>query len=188
VLADGRVENYRFCTGGGGWVFGHVIDGLQAEYARVPFADTSVYRVPEALSDDQVLFLAHILPTAFECGALNGRVEPGDTIAIVGAGPIGLAAIMTAKLFTPGRTVAVDLDDSRLAKALEFGADNVINNGREDARARIRETAEPAWSGTADCRPRRPPGRWNTACGWSPSLGHRYFEFSSSRRSPSAGH
>jgi threonine dehydrogenase-like Zn-dependent dehydrogenase len=174
-----------------------VIDGLQAEYARVPFADTSVYRVPEALSDDQVLFLAHILPTAFECGALKGRVQLGDTVAIVGAGPIGLAAIMTAKLFMPGKIVAVDLDASRLAKALEFGADNV-NNGREDALARIRETAEPAWSGTADCRPRRPPARWNTACGWSPSLGcwaqpsgsslgHRYFEFSSSRRSPSAG-
>ena len=88
MLADRRVENYRLCTGGEGWVFGH---GLQAESARVPFADTSVYRVPEALSDEQVPFLAHILPTAFECGVLNGRVELGDTVAIVGAGPIGLA-------------------------------------------------------------------------------------------------
>ena len=137
-----KEARYGLCTGGGGWVFGHLIDGLQAEYARVPFADTSVYKVPDALSDEQVLFLADILPTAFECGVLNGRVEPGDTVAIVGAGPIGLAAIMTAKLFTPGKIVAIDLDDSRLAKALEFGADIVINNGREDALGRIQELTD----------------------------------------------
>ena len=134
-----KEARYGMCTGGGGWVFGHLIDGLQAEYARVPFADTSVYKVPDELTDEQVLFLADILPTAFECGVLNGRVEPGDTVAVVGAGPIGLAAIMTAKLFTPGKIVAIDLDDSRLAKALEFGADVVINNGHEDALARILE-------------------------------------------------
>jgi alcohol dehydrogenase len=137
-----KEARYGLCTGGGGWVFGHLIDGLQAEYARVPFADTSVYKVPDELSDEQVLFLADILPTAFECGVLNGRVEPGDTVAIVGAGPIGLAAIMTAKLFTPGKIVAIDLDDSRLAKALEFGADVAINNGREDALARIGELTD----------------------------------------------
>jgi alcohol dehydrogenase len=132
-----KEARYGLCTGGGGWIFGHLIDGLQAEYARVPFADTSVYKVPDELSDEQVLFLADILPTAFECGVLNGRVEPGDTVAIVGAGPIGLAAIMTAKLFTPGKIVAIDLADARLDKALEFGADIVINNGREDALARV---------------------------------------------------
>jgi alcohol dehydrogenase len=137
-----KEARYGLCTGGGGWVFGHLIDGLQAEYARVPFADTSVYKVPDELSDEQVLFLADILPTAFECGVLNGRVEPGDTVAIVGAGPIGLAAIMTAKLFTPGKIVAIDLDDSRLAKALEFGADVAINNGRDDALARIGELTD----------------------------------------------
>jgi alcohol dehydrogenase len=137
-----KEARYGLCTGGGGWVFGHLIDGLQAEYARVPFADTSVYKVPDELSDEQVLFLADILPTAFECGVLNGRVEPGDTVAIVGAGPIGLAAIMTAKLFTPGKIVAIDLDDSRLAKAIEFGADVAINNGREDALARIGELTD----------------------------------------------
>jgi alcohol dehydrogenase len=137
-----KEARYGLCTGGGGWVFGHLIDGLQAEYARVPFADTSVYQVPDELSDEQVLFLADILPTAFECGVLNGRVEPGDTVAVVGAGPIGLAAIMTAKLFTPGKIVAIDLDDSRLAKALEFGADVAINNGREDALARIGELTD----------------------------------------------
>ena len=101
---------YGLCTGGGGWIFGHLIDGLQAEYARVPFADTSVYKVPDGLSDEQVLFLADILPTAYEVGVLNGGVEPGDTVAIVGAGPIGLAVIMTAQLHSPGRIVAIDLD------------------------------------------------------------------------------
>jgi alcohol dehydrogenase len=131
--------HYGLCTGGGGWIFGHLIDGLQAEYARVPFADTSVYKVPDALSDEQVLFLADILPTAYEVGVLNGRVEPGDTVAIVGAGPIGLAAIMTAKLHTPGRIVAIDLAESRLEKAREFGADVTIDNGREDAVARVME-------------------------------------------------
>ena len=131
--------HYGLCTGGGGWIFGHLIDGLQAEFARVPFADTSVYKVPDELSDEQVLFLADILPTAYEVGVLNGRVEPGDTVAIVGAGPIGLAAIMTAKLHTPGRIIAIDLADARLEKALEFGADVTINNGREDAVAKVME-------------------------------------------------
>ena len=129
--------HYGLCIGGGGWIFGHLIDGLQAELARVPFADTSVYKVPEGLSDEQVLFLADILPTAYEVGVLNGRVEPGDTVAIVGVGPIGLAAIMTAKLHTPGRIVAIDLADARLEKALEFGADVAINNGSEDAVASV---------------------------------------------------
>jgi alcohol dehydrogenase len=130
---------YGLCTGGGGWIFGHLIDGLQAEFARVPFADTSVYKVPDGLSDEQVLFVADILPTAYEVGVLNGRVQPGDTVAIVGAGPIGLATIMTAKLHTPGRIIAIDLDDARLDKAIEFGADVTINNGREDALARVME-------------------------------------------------
>jgi alcohol dehydrogenase len=131
--------HFGICSGGGGWIFGYMIDGLQAELARVPFADTSVYKLPPGLGDEQVLFLADILPTAYEVGVLNGRVEPGDTVAVVGAGPIGLAAIMTAKLHTPGRIVAIDLADSRLAKALEFGADVVINNGDEDAVARVME-------------------------------------------------
>src|SRR5262245_26821888 len=104
-----RERRYGLCSGGGGWIFGHLIDGLQAEYARVPFADTSVYRVPDELQDEQVLFLADILPTAYECGVLNAGIEPGDTVAVVGAGPIGLATIMTARLYTPGRIVAIDL-------------------------------------------------------------------------------
>ena len=128
---------YGLCTGGGGWIFGHLIDGLQAEFARVPFADTSVYKVPDALTDEQVLFLADILPTAYEVGVLNGGVEPGDTVAIVGVGPIGLAAIMTAQLHSPGHIVAIDPDASRLQKAVEFGADVTIDNSREDAVAKV---------------------------------------------------
>ncbi len=130
---------YGLCTGGGGWIFGHLIDGLQAEYARVPFAETSVYKVPEGLSDEQVLFLADILPTAYEVGVLNGKVDAGDTVVIVGAGPIGLAAVMTAKLYTPARVVAIDLADSRLEQARAFGADVTINNGRDDPVAIVYE-------------------------------------------------
>jgi alcohol dehydrogenase len=144
VSACGRCRfckegRYGQCSGGGGWIFGHLIDGLQAEYARVPFADTSLYKVPVGLTDEQVLFLSDIMPTSFEVGVLNGQVRPGDTVAIVGAGPIGLAAIMTAKLYTPGRIVAIDLSDARLASAKEFGADVTINNGQEDAVKKVFE-------------------------------------------------
>src|ERR687887_588766 len=137
ITACGRCRfckegRYGLCTGGGGWIFGHLIDGLQAEYARVPFADTSVYKIPDGLEDEQVLFLADILPTAYEVGVLNGRVEPGDTVAIVGAGPIGLAAIMTAKLVTPAHVVAIDLDESRVERARELGADVTVASGAED--------------------------------------------------------
>jgi alcohol dehydrogenase len=105
----------------------------------VPFADTSVYKLPDELSDEQVLFLADILPTAYEVGVLNGELGPGDTIAIVGAGPIGLATILTAKLYTPGRIIAIDLADSRLEKARVLGADETINSGKENAYARVLE-------------------------------------------------
>jgi alcohol dehydrogenase len=128
---------YGACTGGGGWIFGHTINGLQAEYARVPFADTSVYKIPNGLSDEQVLLLSDILPTAYEVGVLNGKVAPGDTIAVVGAGPIGLAAILTARLFSPGKIIAIDLADGRLARAKTFGADVTINNGARDAVAAV---------------------------------------------------
>ena len=133
---------YGQCLGGGGWIFGHLIDGLQAEYARVPFVDNSAYKVLDELSDEQVLFLADILPTSFEVGVLNAMVSPGDVVAIVGAGPIGLAAILTARLYTPGRIVAIDLADSRLESALRFGADITINNGREDAVAAVMELTD----------------------------------------------
>lgn len=128
-----RESHYGLCTGGGGWILGHLIDGVQAEYARIPFVDTSAYLVPEGLIDEQVLFLADILPTAYEVGILNGKVRPGDVVAVVGAGPIGLAAITTAKLYTPATILAIDLDDARLEKARELGADMTINNGTEAA-------------------------------------------------------
>jgi alcohol dehydrogenase len=137
-----RQGRYGLCTGGGGWIFGHLIDGLQAEYARVPFADTSVYKISDELDDDQVVFLADILPTAYEVGVLNGDLGPGDTIVIVGAGPIGLATVLTAKLYTPGRIIAIDLAESRLAKARELGADATINSAEEDALARVFELTD----------------------------------------------
>jgi len=133
---------YGQCLGGGGWIFGHLIDGLQAEYARVPFADTSVHKVPDALTDEQVLFLADILPTSYEVGVLNGVLRPGDVVAIVGAGPIGLAAILTAQLLTPGHIVAIDLDDGRLEAARRFGADVTVNNGTQDAVAAVMELTD----------------------------------------------
>jgi alcohol dehydrogenase len=147
ITACGRCRfckeaHYGLCVGGGGWILGHLINGVQAEYARVPFADTSVYKIPKRLTDDQVLFLADILPTAYEVGVLNGGVEPGDTVAIVGAGPIGLAAIMTAGLYTPGRIVALDIADARLEQARKFGADVTINNERENAIERIMELTD----------------------------------------------
>jgi len=119
-----------------------LVDGVQAEYARTPFADTSLYKVPEGLSDEQVLFLADILPTGFEIGVLNGTVKPGDTVAVVGAGPVGLAAIMTAKLYGPGRIVAIDLGDSRLERARQLGADVTINNSSENAVERVMEMTD----------------------------------------------
>jgi alcohol dehydrogenase len=137
-----REAHYGQCLGGGGWVLGHTIDGLQAEYARTPFADTSLYKLPDAMSDEQVLFLADILPTSYEVGVLNGAVGPGDVLAIVGAGPIGLAAVLTAGLLSPSQIAVIDLDDGRLARAAEFGADVTINNGTEDAVARILELTD----------------------------------------------
>jgi alcohol dehydrogenase len=147
VSACGRCRyckeaRYGQCLGGGGWIFGHTINGLQAELARVPFADNSVYKFPDSLADEQVLFLADILPTAFEVGVLNGTISPGDTVAIVGAGPVGLSAVLTAQLYTPGRIVSIDLADSRLESALKFGADITINNGREDPLALIMEMTD----------------------------------------------
>src|SRR3954451_8939766 len=117
-------------VGGIGWIFGHLIDGVQAEFARVPYAETSVHLVPEGVSDQQVLFLADILPTGYEIGVQNGHVAPGDTIAVVGAGPVGLAAMMTASIAGAGRIIAVDTAESRLRHAAEsFGATHTVVSG-----------------------------------------------------------
>ncbi|MEU6236775.1 zinc-dependent alcohol dehydrogenase family protein [Kitasatospora sp. NPDC047058] len=118
-----RAAAYGQCTGGGGWILGHLVDGCQAEYVRTPFADTSLHRLPDDVTDEHALLLADILPTAYEVGVRNGRVGPGDTVVVVGAGPIGLAAILTARLYSPARIVAVDLAQSRLDAAARFGAD-----------------------------------------------------------------
>jgi alcohol dehydrogenase len=127
-----RTGAYGQCLGGGGWILGHRIDGVQAEYVRVPFADTSTYLMPEGVADEAALMLADILPTSFEVGVRNGKVSPGDTVVVVGAGPIGLAAITTAQLFSPSHIVAVDLATARLDAAKSFGADVVVGPG-EDA-------------------------------------------------------
>ncbi|HEY0692194.1 MAG TPA: alcohol dehydrogenase catalytic domain-containing protein [Kribbella sp.] len=121
-----RESRYGQCLGGGGWILGHRIDGTQAEMVRVPFADRSMYKLPVNVSDDSALLLADILPTAYEVGTLSGRVSPGDTVVIVGAGPIGLSAITTSKLFSPSRVVVVDVAVSRQKAAMEHGADLAI--------------------------------------------------------------
>ena len=121
-----REGTYGQCLRGGGWILGHTIDGVQAEYARLPFADLSTYRLPNNISNEAAVMLADILPTSYEVGVLNGQVRPGDTVAIVGAGPIGLAAILTAKLYSPAHIVVIDKAEARLDAARAFGADVAI--------------------------------------------------------------
>jgi len=137
-----REGRFGQCLGGGGWILGYMIDGTQAEYVRVPFADNSTYKIPAGTSDEEILMLADILPTSYEVGALNGRVGPGDTVAIVGAGPIGLSAILSARMFSPGHVVAIDLADARLDAAKSFGADLTVNNGCTDAVEFVREITD----------------------------------------------
>ncbi|MRH87602.1 alcohol dehydrogenase catalytic domain-containing protein [Nocardia sp. SYP-A9097] len=134
-----REGRYGQCLGGGGWIFGHLIDGTQAELVRVPFVDTSSHPIPESITDEQMLMLADILPTSYEVGVLNGAVTPGDTVAIIGAGPIGLAAIATARLYSPGHIIAIDLADSRLEAAQKIGADVIVNSSRENPLDIVRE-------------------------------------------------
>jgi len=112
----------------GGWILGNTIDGTQAEYVRVPHADTSLYAIPADGDEEALVMLSDILPTGFECGVLNGQVQPGDAVAIVGAGPIGLAALLTAQFYSPASIVMIDLDDKRLAVAGAFGATALINS------------------------------------------------------------
>jgi alcohol dehydrogenase len=137
-----REGRYGQCLGGGGWILGHLIDGTQAEYVRVPFADTSTYKAPAGVPDEELLMLADIIPTGYEVGVLNGKVSPGDVVAVVGAGPIGLATILGAKLFSPAHIVAIDKVDARLEAAKMFGADVVVNNDREDPLEVVRGLTE----------------------------------------------
>lgn len=112
----------------GGWILGNTIDGTQAEFVRIPFADTSLYKIPETADEDAMVMLSDILPTGYECGVINGCVKPGDIVAIVGAGPVGLAALLTAQFYSPAKVILIDLDDNRLKVAQKFGATDVINS------------------------------------------------------------
>ena len=122
-----RKQMYSHCTTGG-WILGNTIDGTQAEFVRIPYADTSLFPVPEGADEEALVMLSDILPTGFECGVLNGKVQPGNTVAIVGAGPIGLAALLTAQFFSPSEIIMIDLDDNRLSVAKLFGATATINS------------------------------------------------------------
>ena len=122
-----RRQMYSHCTTGG-WILGNTIDGTQAEFVRIPHADTSLYPIPDGVDDEALVMLSDILPTGFECGVLNGKVQPGTIVAIVGSGPIGLAALLTAQFFSPAEIIMVDLDDNRLETAERFGATHVVNS------------------------------------------------------------
>jgi alcohol dehydrogenase len=131
-----RRSMYSHCTTGG-WILGNTIDGTQAEYVRIPHADTSLYKIPDGADDEALVMLSDILPTGFECGVLNGKVQPGDAVAIVGAGPIGLATLLTAQFYAPAQIILIDLDDSRLEVAKRFGATAIINAGDGKAAAAV---------------------------------------------------
>ena len=133
-----RKGMYSHCRDGG-WILGNTIDGTQAEYVRIPYADTSLYHMPADGDEEALVMLSDILPTGFECGVLNGQVKPGDTVAIVGAGPIGLAVLLTAQFYSPSAIFMIDLDDNRLRVAQSFGATSVINSGDGKAVARVLE-------------------------------------------------
>jgi alcohol dehydrogenase len=133
-----RKQMYSHCRNGG-WILGNTIDGTQAEYVRIPYADTSLYPLPSDAEEEAAVMLSDILPTGFECGVLNGHVQPGDTIAIVGAGPVGLAALMTAQFYSPAAIISIDLDDKRLKVAKSFGASTLINSTDGNAVQRVME-------------------------------------------------
>ena len=141
ITSDGSCEYckkgmYAHCEDGG-WILGHLINGTQAEYVSIPHADNSLHHIPAGADEEALVMLSDILPTGYEIGVLNGRVKPGDTIAIVGSGPIGMSALLTAQFFSPAKIYMIDLDDSRLATAKKFGATDLINSGKEDVVKRI---------------------------------------------------
>ncbi len=138
--------NCDFCKKGmyshcehGGWVLGNLIDGTQAEFVRIPYADTSLYHAPEGVNEEALVLLSDIFPTGFECGVINGRVKPGDIVAIVGSGPIGLAALLTAKFYSPAEIIVIDTDDARLEVARKLGATKTVNSADGEAARRVME-------------------------------------------------
>ncbi len=146
ITACGRCEYcrrglYSHCATGG-WILGNSIDGTQADYVRIPHADTSLYPVPAGADEEALVMLSDILPTGFECGVLNGKVAPGSTVAIVGAGPIGLASLLTAQFYSPAAIFMIDLDTNRLAVAGRFGATHLVDSGESDAAATVMALTE----------------------------------------------
>ncbi|MBK8781717.1 MAG: zinc-dependent alcohol dehydrogenase family protein [Anaerolineales bacterium] len=142
ISSCGRCTNckkgmYSHCENGGGWILGNLIDGTQAEYVRIPFADNSLYPIPPGAEEDALVLLSDILPTGFECGVLNGKIKPGDTVAVIGAGPIGLAVLLTAQFYSPAGIIMVDNDDNRLEVAKKFGATLVLHNDLGNAAEKI---------------------------------------------------
>jgi alcohol dehydrogenase len=127
---------YSHCTNGG-WILGNKIDGTQAEFVRIPYAETSLYPIPAGADEEALVMLSDILPTGFECGVLNGKVQPGSSVAIVGSGPIGLAALLTAQFYSPAEIIMIDLDDNRLEVAKRFGATAGVNSGEGNAVAKV---------------------------------------------------
>lgn len=127
---------YSHCEDGG-WILGHLIDGTQAEYVRIPHADNSLYPIPAGADEEALVMLSDILPTGFECGVLNGQVKPGDVIAIVGSGPIGIAALLTAQFYSPAEIIMIDRDENRLEVSKKFGATQIINFEKEDAAKKV---------------------------------------------------
>jgi len=132
---------YSHCTSGG-WILGNEIDGTQAEWVRIPYADCSLYRIPDGADEEAMVMLSDILPTAFECGVVNGKVEPGSTVAIIGAGPIGLAALLTSKLYSPAQIISIDLDENRLEVAKRLGATAAIRNADGKAAETVMKMTE----------------------------------------------
>ncbi len=147
VSSCGRCSNckkglYSHCldpegTPGIGWIFGYMIDGTQAEYVRVPFAENSVYKVPVGMTDAEAILLSDILPTGFEIGVQYGHIKPGDVVAVIGSGPVGLSAVMTSRLYGPSKVIAVDLDNARLTRAKDFGATDTVNSADPDWKKKI---------------------------------------------------
>src|ERR1700726_2733180 len=138
-----RKAMYSHCRGGG-WILGYTIDGTQAEYVRIPQADGSLYKFPTDGDEEAMVMLSDILPTGFECGVLNGQVKPGDTVAIVGAGLVGLAVLLTAQFYSPAAIIVIDLDDKRLEVAKTFGATNFVNSADGKAAQHVMELTEGA--------------------------------------------
>lgn len=145
-----KKQMYSHCEDGG-WILGHLIDGTQAEYVRIPHADNSLYHIPAGTDEEALVMLSDILPTGHEIGVLYGAVKPGDTVAIVGAGPVGMGVLLTAQFYSPSRIVVIDVDDARLEMARKFGATHVINSTRQDAVKELMEMTKDGVDVAIEC-------------------------------------